>query len=159
MKMYTLIKKYCLAATLLGSMGAHAAFVDIAGPDTNSIQKKVVGTYSKATTIEFSQNGNYQINYKDLGLVPEFALFGAAISQQGTSVVDLVLNDGSLQGAKQFSLLKGTYDLNIFAITNIANNFGEFKLEVNPVPLPSAVIFLSSALMGLIAFCRRRKIS
>ena len=157
MKMINTYFKLPLALLLCATAGAQAAVVDIAGPATNSIQRSVVGTYSSSLKISFSEDGKYELNFSDLAAKSEFSLFGAAISKDGKSIGSLVVDDGVLQKAAQFSLGQGEYDLSLFAITYGDVNFGTFKLDVNSVPLPPAIIGLTSALMWMGALMRRRR--
>ncbi len=158
MKMINTYFKLPLALLLCATAGAQAAVVNIAGQPTNSIERSVTGVYSSSLKISFSEAGKYELNFSDLPGKSEFSLFGAAISDKdGKSIGSLVVDDGVLQKAAQFSLGQGEYDLSLFAITYGDVNFGTFKLDVNSVPLPPAIIGLTSALMWMGALMRRRR--
>ncbi|MEY4589452.1 MAG: hypothetical protein RL497_1528 [Pseudomonadota bacterium] len=136
---------------------ASAATVDISASGSDSWNKTVVGTYIKNTKIKFSEAGTYSISLQDTDFGANFEMLGAMISSPSTKYVDLVLSADESANARQFKIDKaGDYFLNVFAITDSIRNPATFSLAVNAVPLPSAVIFMSSALMGLVAFMRRR---
>jgi hypothetical protein len=142
---------------LMFAGNAYAAKVDIAATGSDSWNKTVVGTYVKNTKIKFSEGGKYTISLKDTDFGANFDMLGAMISSPSTKYVDMVLSPNELSKSRQFTLQNGgDYFLSVFAITNSFTNPATFSLSVNPVPLPSAVIFMSSALMGLAAFVRRR---
>jgi hypothetical protein len=118
-----------------------------------------VGTYIKNTKIRFSEAGKYTISLQDTGFDANFEMLGAMISSPSTKYVDMVLAPESMYNSRQFTVDKaGDYFLKVFAITDSIQDPARFSLSVNAVPLPSAVIFLSSALMGLVAFMRRRRL-
>ena len=84
-------------------------------------------------------------------------MLGAMISSPSTKYVDMVLAPEQKTKQQNFNIDKaGDYFLSVFAISDSINRPATFNLSVNAVPLPSAVIFMSSALMGLVAFMRRR---
>lgn len=155
MKLKTLI----IVGSILCGAGqtADAATVDIAASGSESWNKTVVGTYIKNTKISFSEAGKYTINLQDTDFGANFEMLGAMISSPSTKYVDMVLAPETMSNSRQFTVDRaGDYFLNVFAITDSIRNPATFSLSVNAVPLPSAVIFMSSALMGLIAFMRRR---
>lgn len=148
-----------LATTVLcvGSLPAFAAKVEISASGTGTWNKTVVGTYVKNTKINFSDAGIYTLSLGDSDFGANFEMLGAMISSPSTKYVDLVLAPDQLMNSARFNIQKGgDYFLSVFAITDSIKNPATFSLAVNAVPLPSAVIFMSSALMGLIAFMRRR---
>ena len=158
MKFYQL----ALTTTLLAyaQHAAWAAPVEIATTGNGSWEREVQGTYIKNTKIKFSDAGKYTINLQDVNIGTNFDMLGASISSissPANKYVDMVLKPDQLSASRDFSITQaGDYFLNIFSISDARANPAKFSLSVNAVPLPSAVIFLSSALMGLVAFMRRR---
>jgi|GEM_PF-5036069 len=152
-------KSVLLTMALAGGVSqlTHAASVDIAASSSDAWNKTVVGTYVKNTKIHFSDSGKYTINLQDTGFVGNFEMLGAMISSPATKYVDMVLSPEQRLKQQNFTIDKaGDYFLSVFAIADSINRPATFNLSVNAVPLPSAVIFMSSALMGLVAFMRRR---
>jgi hypothetical protein len=149
-----------LATALLGaSQIATAASVDIAASGSGDWSKTVVGTYVKNTKITFSDSGKYQINLQDAEFGAKLDMLGAMISSPSTKYVDLVLSPDQTFKQQNFTIDRaGDYFLSVFALSSDFRKPATFNLSVNAVPLPSAVIFMSSALMGLVAFVRRRSI-
>lgn len=136
-----------------------AATVNIAATQSDTMNKSVVGTYIKNTKISFSDAGAYTISLQDTDINANFEILGAMISSPSTKYVDMVLTKGGTGKTRDFIVDKaGDYFLNVFAISESIANPTTFSLSVNAVPLPSAVIFMSSALMALVAFMRRRTI-
>jgi hypothetical protein len=134
-----------------------AAPVNISVSNSDTWNKSVVGTYIKNTKISFSNAGSYTLNLQDADSSSNFEMLGASIFSPSVKYVDLVLGVDNKSISRDFKIDKaGDYFLNVFAITDSIANPTAFSLSVNAVPLPSAVIFLSSALMGLVAFMRRR---
>jgi hypothetical protein len=136
---------------------AFAAKVDIAASGSDAWNKTVVGTYVKNTKIKFSEGGTYTLSLQDADFGANFEMLGAMISSPSTKYVDMVLAPDQKLLSQRFTLQQGgDYFLSVFAITDSVKNPATFSLAVNAVPLPSAVIFMASALMGLVAFVRRR---
>ncbi|MFO1367850.1 MAG: hypothetical protein U1F46_02570 [Marinagarivorans sp.] len=153
------IKSAVFTAVVLAAASnlSQAASVDIAASGSDAWNKTLVGTYVKNTKIHFSDSGKYTINLQDTGFVGNFEMLGAMISSPSTKYVDMVLAPEQKTKQQNFNIDKaGDYFLSVFAISDSINRPATFNLSVNAVPLPSAVIFMSSALMGLVAFMRRR---
>lgn len=153
------LRSVLLTVALVGgaSQMTQAASVDIAASGADAWNKTVVGTYVKNTKIHFSDSGKYTINLQDTNFVGNFEMLGAMISSPSTKYVDMVLSPEQRLKQQNFTIDKaGDYFLSVFAISDSINRPATFNISVNAVPLPSAVIFMSSALMGLVAFMRRR---
>ncbi len=153
------IKSGLLTAILLvgASQMSMAASIEIAASGSGEWNKKVAGTYVKNTKISFSDAGRYTISLQDTNVGGDFETLSAMISSPSTKYADLVLSPAISLKQQNFTIDKaGDYFLNVFAVVDPFKNPANFSLSVSAVPLPSAVIFMSSALMGLVAFMRRR---
>lgn len=152
------VRTYLASAALcLLTAPVFAAKVEIAASGEDVWNKTVVGTYVKNTKINFSEAGIYTLSLKDTDFGANFEMLGAMISSPSAKYIDLVLAPDQLVQSARFNIQNGgDYFLSVFAITDSIKNPATFSLAVSAVPLPSAVIFMSSALMGLVAFMRRR---
>jgi len=110
-------------------------------------------TRSESFTIK--QAGSYQVTLSDFKFPKNFSELDLLI---GTSVAP---ESGKLQGPGTFTFnaTPGTYWANVFGITDKPLDIGLYgirieQMSVAPVPVPTSILMLGSALVAFVGFGR-----
>ena len=161
-------KATVVALIIMGFLGfnttAYAGTVNIAGTGKSDFVDSVVGLRAETKNISFSESGTYTLTLTDFKFGDTFNYLGVQVATSVSSIAQIVIAAGELNRQSiTFAINSGDYYLSIFGITgkkrvgSFGVNFAEGDVAPSPVPLPPALVFMLTSLLGLISFKRQRK--
>lgn len=145
------------------SSAVEAGTIDIGGSGNNEFVQSVVGTWANSQTISFSESGTYTMSLTDFSFGQSFETLGVMISTSVHTVARIIISADDIKNQSlTFNINEGRdYWLSVFALTG-DKKVGAFGVNVvdgtlAPVPLPPAIVFFGTALLGFGSFIRQRK--
>lgn len=126
--------------------------------------QSVVGSWGFSDRITFTESGSYSLQLTDFGSSESFNSFdylGAFITSTSEKVASFTFSNGaaSSEGPVIFDIDQGEYWLNVLAVADSTFDLGLLGVNVTEytaVPLPPAFMFMLSALLGLVAYGRKK---
>lgn len=143
---------------VMATTGAEASTVSCDGNGEDSVcsaTQTVIGSDFTVFSFQVAEAGFFDLTLLDYVFPTEPLSSLSLLLSTGTQAIGQLSGEGVLT----FFAAPGEYFIQIFASASSSKDVGLYGIDVvvNPVPLPSALLLLGSAMLAFVFFTRRRE--